>query len=352
MTTINKYKEELCNKYNKVLEIIGILNKGFILQKQLIEIMILIEISENEYQARKIINILLDGQIIKKINFMDTKNKIIILKKYGIRYLAGKSKNGSGSVSSIRTCTTNQRYFRSILLNHKIIYILSNESNRNSAIKNGLVNFLNMIGANITRDNLSFYKYYLSVLDRIDKSSLQRHIDILEKEKKQKEDAYTKSSLNRTYRTGAVTHGLKNRRIALKKSAFEKRQEMFYYSTLETLKRKDCYLLFLSNNNSSNNLWHFIFLDTLDQQNVKKIIENIALIYNIVRDLSTIEFRIRIEVLTWNEESSKYIKDNIDRNLTEILSRNYRIWSDCIEVFVRDVNMTENYLGNIRKISY
>lgn len=338
----NKNKENLCNKHKKILELIGVVNKGFILQKQLINLMLLLDIAENSYQARKKLEELEDGQIIKKINFMDTKNKIIILRKFGIRFLEGKK--GSGSVGAIRTCTTNQRYYRSILLNHNTIKILQDKTCLKFAKEHSLYKLLNGIHSNIAMDNLNLYKNYISKLD-VNKSALQAHVSLLEVQNKQKEQAFIKSAKRRV---GANTEPSKPKK---KKSTKEQRQDLMLNSTLETLKRKDCYL---TSHNQKNNTWNFIILDTLNNQNAKKIIENIATIYYISNDLNQIEFKVNITISVWDSVAKEKILSDLNKDMYRVLRDTYRITNQnwLKSVNVSSVEMNKNYLGNIIKLQY
>ena len=338
----NENKEKLCIKYKSILELIGVINKGYILQKQLIELMLPLGIVENTYQARKSIGELEDAQIIKKINFMDTKNKIIMLKKYGIRFL--ESKKGSGSVGAIRTSTTNQRYYRSIFLNHYIIRLLENSNYAKYAKEHGLQGLLKAIHSNISAGSLNYYQGYLNSLE-LNQSALQSHISILEGQKKQKEQAFIKSSKNRV---GANTEHIKPKK---KKSAKERREDLLFNSTLETLKKKDCYL---SSHNKKTNTWEFIFIDVLNNQNIKKIIENIALIFFTLNDLNNTEFKVNIRILSWDSIGKEKIINDLNKDMYRVLRDTYKItdtnWLESITVI--NVNMNENYLGNIIKLQY
>src|SRR5699024_9462894 len=95
--TEDKFK--ICRKYRVYLEIIFILGNGVILQKQFYEICKKLYISRSDYQTRKILSELEKLQIIKKQNFLYSKNKVIILKKFAIRFLLNKKY--SNQVASI-----------------------------------------------------------------------------------------------------------------------------------------------------------------------------------------------------------------------------------------------------------
>lgn len=273
---------------------------------------------------------------------MDTKNKIIILRKFGIRFLEGKK--GSGSVGAIRTCTTNQRYFKSILFNHKIIAFLHNKTYAEYAKNNGLEALLNSIHSNIFLDNLN-YMAYLSNLPYIEQKSVQAHIKQLEREKKQKEQAFSDSVKRRV---GTNTEPSKPKK---KKSAKERRDLLMYNSTLETLKRKDCYLF---SHNQKTNTWEFVLLDVLNNQNLSKIVENIAVIYYVLTDLNVSEFNVNIGIMVWEDNAKDKILNDLNKNLNNILSNTYKItnvnWLKSVNAGV--TFMSKNYLGNVQKINH
>lgn len=95
--TEDKFK--ICRKYRVYLEIIFTLGNGVILQKQFYEICRKLYISRSDYQTRKVLSELDRLQIIKKQNFLYSKNKVIIFKKFAIRFLLNKKY--SNQVASI-----------------------------------------------------------------------------------------------------------------------------------------------------------------------------------------------------------------------------------------------------------
>lgn len=92
-------KFDICRKYRVYLELIFILGNGVILQKQFYEICKKLYISMSDYQTRKVLSELERLQIIKKKNFLYSKNKVIVLKKFAIRFIL--KKESSNQVASI-----------------------------------------------------------------------------------------------------------------------------------------------------------------------------------------------------------------------------------------------------------
>lgn len=94
-----KYKIEICRKYRVYLEVIFIIGNCVMLQKQFYEICRKLNISISDYQIRKALNELEKAQIIKKQKFLYSKNNLIVLRKFGIRFLLNK--DYSNQVSSL-----------------------------------------------------------------------------------------------------------------------------------------------------------------------------------------------------------------------------------------------------------
>lgn len=86
----NEEKMELCRKYRVYLEMIFILGNNVMLQKQFYDISKKLNISISDYQTRKALDELEKAQIIKKQNFLYSKNKVIVLKKFAIKFLLNK----------------------------------------------------------------------------------------------------------------------------------------------------------------------------------------------------------------------------------------------------------------------
>ncbi len=83
-------KERACNQYKELLKIIYIIGNKVILQSQFLEIARLFNLIKTDYEANKIIKELEELQLIKKEQFLDTKYKVLILRKYPIKFLENK----------------------------------------------------------------------------------------------------------------------------------------------------------------------------------------------------------------------------------------------------------------------
>lgn len=119
--TKTKQKTDVCTKYKIYLQVIFIIGNGVMLQSQFYEICKKLNISSSNYQTRKILNELNNLEIIKKQNFLYSRNKLIVLRKFGIRFLLNKEY--SNQVSSLPK-NIDKRAIYSIFKSHRIIQII------------------------------------------------------------------------------------------------------------------------------------------------------------------------------------------------------------------------------------
>lgn len=336
----NIYKEQTCIKYRELLNIIGIISKGYILQKQLIQYMILLDIANSEYKARKIIEELEYAELIKKINFADTKNKIILLRKFGIRFLQGKK--GSGSVGAISTCSTSKRYYKSIFINHYVLLNLkaASEFLYTAKVKTILV-AMQDFKMNLIMDNIDFYKILKSY--GFDEFLVDNHIEKIEIERKIRKEILINAK-NKT-KTNA-----KNNTTNL--TSKEKRAYLMLNATLDTLKRKDCYFrLFKGKDTIIANIYYFDYCNT---QNVVKIVENIALIVSFMEQ-AKVRHNINFTIFCWDLVAIENIKiklnnkDYIQQQLNEFYGIRVPL-TDILTVKYINLDMYKNYLTNVKKI--
>ena len=337
----NIYKEQICIKYKKIIEIIGVLSKGYIIQKQLIQYMIILDIANSEYKCRKIIEELQDAELIKKINFEDTKNKIILLRKYAIRFL--QDKKGSKSVGAISTCTTSKRYYKSIFINHFILELCKNEYFSNTAKKHGVIKALEYYRFNFALDNLYLYKILREY--KADELTVNTHIEKIQQDRLNRQEILANAKKGIRTNTNNININL---------TETEKRQNLMLNSTLETLKRKDCYIRIFRTDLIKINI---CYLDYCNTQNNVKIIENISIIMAIMRDLFPANtYVINFQVCAWDEVALRNILKKLTINDIQDKIRLYSINISTIElkrvlnIQYLNIDMYKNYLANVKKI--
>ena len=97
-------KGNICEKYKEHLKLIYLIGNKLMLQVDFIELGKLLNIIKSNYEANKIINELEEANLIGKEQFLDTKYKLLVLKKFPIMYL--ENKNNSSEVVAVPKHTT------------------------------------------------------------------------------------------------------------------------------------------------------------------------------------------------------------------------------------------------------
>lgn len=115
----NQEKIAICQKYEPYLRIINDFGNKVILRRQLWEFAKKIGIARFESIFAGQIQALIDAEIIKteifSVSGRQTQHRILILKKFGLRYLAGKTDPGdSQNVSPVPKLESNERILLSI----------------------------------------------------------------------------------------------------------------------------------------------------------------------------------------------------------------------------------------------
>lgn len=115
----NEKKEAICEKYKDYLKIIDTFGNKVMLQKQLWQYVEKFKIEKHYIDFTKALAELEQCEIIKKEQFLNTSNKIIIFKKYAIRFLSGAKQ--SKDVSAVPKSLTSERVLVSVFKNHFIL---------------------------------------------------------------------------------------------------------------------------------------------------------------------------------------------------------------------------------------
>lgn len=264
-------KEETCQRYDMFLRIIDKLGHGMMLQKQFIEICILLNAAADNFVVIKVLKELEESEIIKKVNFMDTKNKFIILKKYAIKYLTGA--DSSTAVASVKKPNSNLKYYDSIFRLHFILFFIIPSMIRMKKIIDidNLLKYLYSINCNVLYTKNSGLDYYISCLSKFssesffDKKAYDVDVSILKEEKK-----LVLNNLN-----GISRESNKQRK---------KRVDFLSFSTVNTLLKKDVYIgsLYKKDNIIHVSVYDF---DIQNGQNSATIALNINITYALLKRL-------------------------------------------------------------------
>lgn len=119
MGITNAKKTEICDKYRAYLEIIDLIGNKVMLQKQLIELVLKLGIAKHTIDITKAILELEHYEIIKKEQFLNTTHKVIVFKKFAIRYLTGATR--SKEVGAVPKSQSPERVLLSVFKSHYIL---------------------------------------------------------------------------------------------------------------------------------------------------------------------------------------------------------------------------------------
>lgn len=325
----NNIKQTLCENNKEVLDIIGIINKGYILQKQLIEYILKLEIAPTEYGARKIISDLEQGEIIKKINFLDTNNQFILLKKFGIRFIKGMG--DSQSIGAIRTVTTNRRYYKSILLNHYILNKLKEVKVLEYAKKNGMVKLFKGMNCNIGNANIDIYNKFKSKNENF-------YVILKESEDKKTKSIEKATNAKKAKKNGGIVEKIKSEKLTKN----ETRAKLRNNANLDLLQKNNVFLFNLTTNKA---IWGLIDVD----QNLTetKILDILIGIYNFSWGLLG-NIKITLNVLVWEKDVMNRIKEE---NIINSFKKVTQTTNLDISLNLRSADMKKNYMGNKVKVA-
>lgn len=325
----NNIKLELCTKHKEILDIIGVINKGYILQKQLIEYILKLGISETEYGARKIIADLENREIIKKINFLDTNNQIILLRKFGIRFIKGK--NDSQSVGAIRTVTTNRRYYKSILTNDYILNDVLDKNILEYAKKNGILTLLKAMNSNLGRTNTEIYTIFKDTKPRT-------YQDLKETEDKKLQSIEKATNAKKAKKNGELIEKVKSKKL----SKNETRTKLRWKADLNLLQKNNVNLI-----NLSRQLVIWTVVDADKNLTESKLTDILIGVYtftdNLIKGVS-----LQLDVLLWEENDIKRINKE---NILKTFKQTTQTTGKNVYLNLRSADMKKNYMGNKLKVA-
>ncbi|MCE9676013.1 hypothetical protein LPC27_09560 [Paraclostridium bifermentans] len=355
-------KIKICRKYRVYLEVMFIIGNGVILQKQFYEICRKLNISISDYQTRKILIELENAQIIKKQNFLYSKNKLIIIRKFGIRFLLNKA--SSNQVSSLPK-NVDKRAIYSVFKLDRIIkiidaYDLYNWDNflekmydLNSSLiynKQRGIFYHEML---IQKYNLNLYQQeaYLRCVEN--NSRMLRNL-----KKGKNKDSTGMNIYEELYDVDSGLVVMKNSNLSLDKI------------TIDTLISSNIHIQSITDLVDIK-IVEILIMDVNNTQNINKIIDNIIIACAVMRDIfknDDIDFRFRI--LAWDEVSKNNIKSILGR-MENYQQTNYirsrlggykvggrnilldlKIDVDDIVITISCIDFYEKYLGGMKLKKY
>lgn len=266
----NERKQQICEKYNEYLKLIDILGDKIMLLEQLIELSILLNIAKNKFEVVRAVSEMEENEVIKKIRYSNTKKKVILLKKYAIRYLKGV--NSSSKVASLSAVTTNKRYDLRILKNNFIIKeIIKEMQSREIKINlNNLISYIEYNRCNILIKNIDGIKYYNQLLSdnklRVNKSEIEYDCNNLKEQ-----NDIVQANLNGV----AIKNADRN---------IKTKTDILYNSNISTLIRKNIYIKNIIQNEKRTRI-NLYYLNISNKANPYVTALNYAIAYNIMERL-------------------------------------------------------------------
>lgn len=293
----NKAKEEACIKYKSYLNVIDKLGNKIMLEKQLISLCIKLNIARDRFIVLKAIQELERNEVIKKINFGGSNNKIIIFKKYAIRFLGGF--NSSQNVAAVPKVNSNNRYYLSYFKVQFVIEIIipSLERLEEELTLDSLISYIERLNSNILYNKNYCFEYYNNLKnnfkDNICENELNRALDILKKE-------YESLLKN----LGKKTNETKDKSI---KKVRKTKWDYLAESNIGTLIRKNIYIGQIKR--TDNNIKIFVYnFDVLNSQNVDNIVLNYCICYMLFKRLFNCNIELFFRVIAINKIAKENLK--------------------------------------------
>ncbi len=309
----NRAKEEVCIKYRSYLEIIDKLGNKVMLQKQFIDLCVKLNIARDRFIVLKAIQDLERAEVIKKINLGSSTNKIIIFRKYAIRFLGGF--NSSQRVAAVPKVNSNNRYYLSYF---KVQFILntiipSMEKANKELTLAGLIEHINYINCNILYSKNKCFEYYSNLnrkfKNNINYNELNRSLEVLNEE-------YN----NLINNLGKKTNELDNKIGHINRKT---KWDFLAEATIGTLIRKNIYIAQVIKKNEIIKISVYFF-DVLNSQNTSNIALNFSICYTLFKRLFNCNVKLYFRVVAKDEIAKENIELNFaDDKLKHMLRSNH-----------------------------
>lgn len=309
----NEAKEEVCNKYKNYLKLIDKLGNKIMLQKHFIVLSIILNISKDKFQVMKALQDLEQYEIIKKINLDSSKNKIIIFKKFAIRFLRGF--NSSQSVAAVPKVNTNRKYYLNYFKVQYILEIIIPKMKKNNLELNlkSLIDYMNELNCNILYSKNNILEYYNKNIFKYKNflNEIEFKNDVYKLNKQ-----HDKLIKNLGNRDGTESKYINQNKVIKKRKT---KWDYLVDSNISTLLRKDVYISKIEEKDNKINISVF-YIDVLNTQNSKNIILNLAICYTIFKRLFNGNIVLNFRIIPMNKIAQKNIYDDLVGNkLTNLL---------------------------------
>jgi copper chaperone CopZ len=380
MRATNEQKEAVCSKYKEYLEIIDVFGNKVMLQKQLWQYIEKFGIEKHYIDFTKALAELEQYEVIKKEQFMGTSNKVIVFKKYAIRFLTGAKQ--SKDVGAVPKLQTPERVLISLFKSHfilnKVIPALEKKQIKPGIpeIFNYMENNLNSILYNKTKglDYLSTFKSKLgSILTKEYDKSFEKmnELEMIRSEARKKGsmtkkgkgkgklEANTKNALE------AVNTALKalEGTISIKVSPKEKKLNEYNIDSMlnafiyiaQIVKKSDVVTITLLHFDIFNkqDLYHIALCISAISNMFKRWFNNTLIVklkYSVVLYDQVAQDNLQKEAKKKGSINPRTKELSSEERLTELFKLNNIIEDERenIEVFFTNYNITDNYLDAVK----
>lgn len=307
-------KQTISMKYKLYVQIIYTIGNKVILQKQLYELIKLLGVSKTDYETRKAIDELEKYEIIRREKYLDTNNKLIVLRKFAIRFIEGK--DSSRDVSAVPK-NIKERAIISIVKVNYIIKVIKT---------NNIGSFKELLYKLKHTDNNILYKKnngirYLESLEKNNKYYIKdNEIYIKSKEQNNIRNINLKRGMYKRIGKGGEGKLYSNRvddicnegnylNNSYRRSTFGKQIEL---STVDTLINANIFIGSIKDVNGCMKIVVNIF-DINNTQNVNRIIEKMALTIYVMRKIFGIDTKFKFNIHLCNKSAVINVKDRLLR---------------------------------------
>lgn len=327
-------KERICSKYKELLKIIYIIGNKVILQSQFLEIAILFNLIKSEYEANKIIKELEEAELIKKEQFLDKKYKLLVLRKYSIKFLEKKEK--SNDVAAVPKNST-ERAVTSVIRAYNFIehskllkkqpnfcldFCISKVKGSGSTYlykKNEGLEYLNFISkSNIYRTD-----------NEIHKLSIEKRNETIKNRRKGQNKRLYKGSKGKLYSEYNVNLEKKIESVTNYKDVRTRIEKELDNTTIDTLLNSNIYVIGLSKKDGIIVVNAEIY-DINNTQNINRIIEKILKLCYVYRNILKEKCKFNIKVCVENKVAQERLlyafnqKDNEGKTYIENKLNSYK----------------------------
>lgn len=314
-------KERVCNEYKELLKIIYIIGNKVMLQSQFLDIAKLFNLINSNYEANKIIKELEETELIKKEQFLDTKYKLLVLKKYSIKFLEKKEK--SNDVAAVPKNKA-ERALTSVIRAYNFI--------EHSKLLKKQPNFCLDFCVSKVKGSCSTYLYkknegleYLNFISKsniyksdneIHKLSIEKRNEAINNRVKGQNKRLYKGSKGKLYSESNLSLEKKIESTVIYKDIRTRIEKELDNATIDTLLNSNIYVIGLSKRDDRIVVNAEIY-DINNTQNINKIIEKILKLCYVYRKILKEKCKFNIKICVENKVAQERLIDAFNQKNNE-----------------------------------